>query len=64
MRDLGNTVLVGGYDEETIRSADFVVDIVWPPACEAGSVVFAETPKELIADTCPSPASIFRRKKN
>ncbi len=38
LRDLGNTVLVVGHDEETIRAADHVVDI-GPGAGEHGGVV-------------------------
>jgi excinuclease ABC subunit A len=40
LRDLGNTVLVVEHDEETIRSADFVVDL-GPGAGELGGYVVA-----------------------
>jgi excinuclease ABC subunit A len=50
MRDLGNTVLVVEHDEETIRSADFVVDMGPAAGIKGGEVVFAGTPKELIND--------------
>src|SRR5437660_1685817 len=40
LRDLGNTVLVVEHDEETIRSADFVVDL-GPGAGELGGHVVA-----------------------
>jgi len=40
MRDLGNTVIVVEHDEETIRSADFVVDL-GPGAGELGGQVVA-----------------------
>jgi excinuclease ABC subunit A len=47
LRDLGNTVIVVEHDEETIRSADYVVDI-GPLAGEAGGKVVATgTPKEI-----------------
>src|SRR5260370_731525 len=39
LRDLGNTVLVVEHDEETIRAADYVVDLGPPPARHGGDVV-------------------------
>lgn len=41
MRDLGNTVLVVEHDEETIRSADWIVDL-GPGAGENGGHIVAE----------------------
>jgi excinuclease ABC subunit A len=50
LRDLGNTVLVVEHDEETIRSADFVVDL-GPGAGELGGhVVAVGTPDEILAN--------------
>jgi excinuclease ABC subunit A len=50
LRDLGNTVLVVEHDEETIRSADFVVDL-GPGAGELGGhVVAVGTPDEIVAN--------------
>ncbi|HXV74865.1 MAG TPA: excinuclease ABC subunit UvrA [Candidatus Polarisedimenticolaceae bacterium] len=47
MRDLGNTVIVVEHDEETIRSADYVVDL-GPGAGElGGEVVAAGTPSQV-----------------
>ena len=47
MRDLGNTVIVVEHDEETIREADWVVDL-GPGAGELGGEVVAEgTPKAI-----------------
>jgi len=47
MRDLGNTVIVVEHDEETIRSADYVVDL-GPGAGElGGEVVVAGTPEKI-----------------
>lgn len=40
LRDLGNTVIVVEHDEQTIRAADFIVDI-GPQAGEAGGHVVA-----------------------
>ena len=47
LRDLGNTVLVVEHDEETIRTADWVVDI-GPGAGEHGGEVVASGPLEAI----------------
>jgi excinuclease ABC subunit A len=50
LRDLGNTVLVVEHDEETIRAADFVVDL-GPGAGELGGhVVATGTPDEIAAN--------------
>ncbi len=49
MRDLGNTVLVVEHDEETIREADWVVDL-GPGAGKYGGHVVAEGPPQAIAD--------------
>ncbi len=50
LRDLGNTVLVVEHDEETIRAADFVVDL-GPGAGELGGhVVALGTPDEIMAN--------------
>ena len=54
LRNLGNTVLVVEHDEETIRRADFVVDL-GPGAGEAGGYLVAQGKPELIAAT---PASL------
>jgi len=54
LRDLGNTVLVVEHDEETIRSADYVVDL-GPGAGELGGhLVAVGTPDEIMAN----PASL------
>ena len=47
LRDLGNTVIVVEHDEDTIRAADYVVDI-GPEAGERGGKVMATgTPEEI-----------------
>jgi excinuclease ABC subunit A len=57
LRDLGNTVLVVEHDEETIRSADYVIDL-GPGAGELGGhVVAVGTPDEIMAN----PASLTGR---
>ena len=51
LRDLGNTVLVVEHDEETIRTADFVVDLGPGAGEHGGHIVCAGTPKQIMA--CP-----------
>lgn len=48
LRDLGNSLIVVEHDEETIRAADYVVDIGPGAGIHGGEVVFTGTPKELI----------------
>ena len=47
LRDLGNSVLVVEHDEETIRAADWIVDL-GPGAGEHGGEIVAEGPLEKI----------------
>ena len=53
LRNLGNTVLVVEHDEDTIRRADFVVDL-GPGAGDAGGYLVAEGKPEQIASTAES----------
>jgi excinuclease ABC subunit A len=47
MRDLGNTVIVVEHDEETIRSADWVVDLGPGAGLHGGRIVGEGPPEEL-----------------
>jgi excinuclease ABC subunit A len=47
LRDLGNTVIVVEHDEETIRSADYLVDIGPGAGIHGGKVVASGTPTEV-----------------
>jgi len=47
LRDLGNTVIVVEHDEETIRSADYVLDIGPGAGIHGGEVVAYGTPPEI-----------------
>ena len=49
LRDLGNSVLVVEHDEETIRSADYVVDIGPKAGVHGGRVIAKGTPEEIAA---------------
>ncbi len=54
LRDLGNTILVVEHDEETIRAADWVIDIGPGAGADGGRVVVAGTPE----DVAHHPASL------
>ncbi len=49
LRDLGNTVIVVEHDEETIRMADYVVDLGPGAGVHGGKVVAAGTPEDIVA---------------
>jgi excinuclease ABC subunit A len=50
LRDLGNTIIVVEHDEETIRTADYVIDLGLGAGELGGEVIFQGTPTELLAD--------------
>jgi excinuclease ABC subunit A len=54
LRDMGNTVLVVEHDEETMRSADFLVDFGPGPGIRGGQIVAAGSPTEVLSN----PASL------
>ena len=75
LRDLGNTVLVVEHDEETIRRADYVVDLGPGAGRKGGELVAAGTPEEIaacessltgqyIAGKLAIPVPALRRKPN
>lgn len=49
LRDLGNTVLVVEHDEDTMLSADYLIDIGPGPGIYGGRVVAEGTPAEVMA---------------
>jgi len=51
LRDKGNTVIVVEHDEDTIRAADFVVDIGPGAGIHGGEVVVCGTPQDIM--DCP-----------
>jgi excinuclease ABC subunit A len=50
LRDLGNSVIIVEHDEETIRTADYVVDLGPGAGEHGGRVIFQGTPRELVED--------------
>lgn len=51
LRELGNTLLVVEHDADTIRAADYVMDLGPGAGEHGGKIMFAGTQKELEADT-------------
>ena len=47
LRDLGNTLIVVEHDEDTMRAADYIVDIGPGAGIHGGEVVFSGTPQEI-----------------
>ena len=48
LRDLGNTLIVVEHDEDTIKSADYVVDVGKGAGVYGGEIIFTGTPQELL----------------
>ena len=54
LRDLGNTLLVVEHDEDTMREADYIIDVGPGAGVNGGTIVAAGTPEEVM----DNPASI------
>ena len=50
MRDLGNTLIVVEHDEDTMRSADYLIDVGPGAGHAGGEIVTAGTPEEVAAN--------------
>ncbi len=60
LRDTGNTLVVVEHDENTIRSADFVVDLGPGAGEHGGEVVFAGAVKDLVSHPASLTAKYLR----
>ena len=63
LRDLGNSVVVVEHDPQTIKIADFVIDIGPGAGKHGGRVVFEGTPKELLKSHTSTGDYLSGRKK-
>ena len=54
LRDLGNTLVVVEHDEDTMREADYIIDVGPGAGIHGGQIVAAGTPEEVMAN----PASL------
>ena len=50
LRDLGNTLIVVEHDEDTMRAADYIVDIGPKAGVHGGEVVACGTPEEIMQE--------------
>lgn len=50
MRDLGNTLIVVEHDEDTMRAADYLIDVGPGAGAQGGEIVAAGTPAEVAAN--------------
>ncbi|MCJ7628444.1 MAG: excinuclease ABC subunit UvrA, partial [Longimicrobiales bacterium] len=60
LRDLGNTVIVVEHDEDTIRAADFIVDL-GPGAGRAGGHVVVQGSLEMVMESAESLTGAYLR---
>src|SRR5580765_7122270 len=60
LRDLGNTLIVVEHDEETIRSADYMVDIGPAAGEHGGEIIAAGTVEEVLRDPRSITAAYLR----
>jgi excinuclease ABC subunit A len=61
LRDLGNTVVVVEHDEETIRMADYIIDLGPGAGVHGGNIVCVGTLEELLASPTSLTAKYLRR---
>ena len=54
LRDLGNTLVVVEHDEDTMRAADYIIDVGPGAGVHGGNIIAAGTPAEVAAN----PASL------
>ena len=60
LRDLGNTLIVVEHDEETMRAADYIVDLGPGAGVHGGEIVAADTPEGLLAHPTSLTAAYLR----
>src|SRR6185369_16731613 len=63
LRDLGNTVIVVEHDEETIRAADWLVEIGPGPGIHGGEVVAHGPPSSVLAEARSLTGAFLRGEK-
>ncbi|OQB06439.1 MAG: UvrABC system protein A [bacterium ADurb.Bin212] len=63
LRDIGNSVIIVEHDEETMREADYIVDIGPGAGEHGGKVVCQGTPLEVMKSSCSVTADYLSGKK-
>jgi len=64
LRDIGNTVVVVEHDEDTMRAADFIVDIGPGAGIHGGEVVAIGTPDDVAASDSSITGAYLSGRKN
>lgn len=64
LRDLGNTVVVVEHDEDTIRTADYLIDIGPGAGIHGGHIVAAGNPEQVAANQKSITGQYLRGKKS
>lgn len=64
LRDIGNTVIIVEHDEETIRSADFLVDIGPGAGIHGGQVIASGSPDDVAKSSDSITAQYLANKKS
>lgn len=69
MRDLGNTLIVVEHDEDTMREADWLIDVGPGAGAFGGQIMASGTPEEvaktrsqLLVSTCQVPNQFLYRR--
>ena len=63
LRDLGNTLIVVEHDEDTMRAADYIIDVGPGAGIHGGEIVAAGTPAEVAANPKSLTGLYLARKK-
>ncbi len=63
LRDIGNTIIVVEHDAETMREADWVIDLGPGAGKHGGEIIFSGTPKELLKAHTLTGEYLSRKRK-
>ena len=63
LRDIGNTVLVVEHDEQTIKEADWLIDMGPGAGNDGGKIIFEGIPKNILKAKTPTGDYLSGRKK-
>ena len=63
LRDLGNTLIVVEHDEDTMRAADYIIDVGPGAGIHGGEIVACGTPEEVAANPKSLTGMYLARKK-
>ena len=64
LRDLGNTIIVVEHDEDTIRAADYIVDVGPKAGVHGGRIVATGTPEQIMKNDASITGQYLSGKKS